>query len=301
MNSRRHAESVYDEVKIGSRSVAGLVNDGRPSTSRAIDEDTTSNPAVKKAPKPRQKKARTSLEDGAAAKSRAKKATTTEPKPVPKKKMKARADAVPKKPRKPRAKSNGDGDKDLAAVVAGEEVNGDPTSAKSKKRKRTNAELAHAMGELSAETVPQGRARGQNTKGRAPKKQTSTTSSHFNMQRSREVTVEASHAPVSPPPLNIPLAVKRRNNWTPTKETAVIGVLSEDARVNESPGSPTSYVSPAPSAKTSFSSILGGFTYSKSLVLASPGRVPASNVGLNKRRKVEVSFVRPSFSPGCSH
>jgi hypothetical protein len=268
------AESISEVTIPSGRTVAGLVKARRLSTSGDLDEDTVKKPAAKKATNPHQRKVDKKADESAPVKPARKKR-------VPK--VEVGGDAAPKKPRKRLTKSN---------------ENGVTTVAKGKKRKRTKPEPETAVGEPTAEKRPHDGALEQAVHDHDSMKKAGTVSSHFGTGRSREVIADASNPPESPLQLGIPIAVKRRRDWTPTKETAAIDAHAENTGIYEFLGSPSNIVSPAQSAKTSFSSILGGFAYSNNPPSVNPECGPKSNVESNKRRKIDVRCSESSVISG---
>ncbi|KAF2418907.1 hypothetical protein EJ08DRAFT_654151 [Tothia fuscella] len=300
------AAAIPHGANFGFRNVAGMVNARRLSIGRSGEEKKDGSP-VKPAIKPRGSKDEEKT-DGSASKTKKMKADAAEiPVGLKKPRMKSKDTGLPapKKPRKTAAKKE-----DSSVLITSVELSkaaDEKLPVPSKKRKRkpvTTAVLTEETNQidLTVEVAVEPAKKS----AKKPRKKTGAVSAHFDTEsasKNVEKQVSPTHAtkavdqdvytfPGSPkqpsPQRPIIVAPKRKNDWTPAKETSAHTDVATPDHVHE-PVSPLDKAT-RPSIQ-SFSTIGGNFSFG-------PGARPATSsvspcktspgVGLNKRRKIEL-------------
>jgi hypothetical protein len=278
------AEYYPQNAMAGFRTPSGLVKDRHLSSIGGLEQEKEymSKPPNQKATNRRQQKAVINTESS--LRIGEKQAAQTWAKAAPKKralKAKAFTDAEPKRPRKRSTKNKEDGANDT--VPQAQFGYGVSPPAENKKRKRKAAKAPTA--ECVVKTAQDSR-KSDVSKSCKSKKKTGKVSSHFETGSKHEVLVEAPNASESSVQLNLFVAARRRRDWTPVEDTITNDKPTAELSIHGLSVSPTIVPTSMP-AKTSFSS-LKDFAYVEKPRSISPERMPPSDAGLNKRRKIEV-------------
>jgi hypothetical protein len=289
------AEKVLQIAVSDFRNVSGLVKDRGLSASREVEQAKGhgTKPTVKKGPKPRQPKPVTNA-DKILCYAGHNEAVRTEVKAAPKKravKAKVDAGAEAKKPRKRPTKSKVDKANNMISAA---QV-GCATSALAETKKRKGKTDEALVSKEFVERAAQVCTKGDVPESPKSKRKIGTVSTHFETGSNHEMPVAEIESFDSPIQLNIPIAAKRRRDWTPVKDTTTDERPGASSDIHSLSVSPT--VTTSVTAKTSFSS-LQDFAYVQKAHSLSPERMLTSNVASNKRRKIEVYISDPLHS--CS-
>lgn len=160
-----------------------------------------------------------------------------------------------------------------------------PRGGRSKSR---DIELAEARDEMNTIEIPKPKARRPSARNTVE-----TTSRHFSRGNS-EAAVPQKSAEIPEEAVQSQPAMIRRRSWTPPKDTNISPNGRDPSRPIDVSESPVGAVSPT--LKTSFSSLLDTFGYSKE-GFGQGNVLPArteSGEAFTKRRKLEVSTLRTS-------